>query len=49
LKRKKKTVLKQRRKLQQKLDLKMVFKGDDGPKLDEDEIFELKTIKSKKV
>ncbi|XP_065332411.1 pre-rRNA 2'-O-ribose RNA methyltransferase FTSJ3 [Cloeon dipterum] len=49
LKRKKKTVLKERRKLQQKLDLKMVFKGDDGPKMDDDEMFELKTIKSNKV
>ncbi|XP_059482938.1 pre-rRNA 2'-O-ribose RNA methyltransferase FTSJ3 isoform X2 [Neocloeon triangulifer] len=47
LKRKRKTVLKERRKLQQKLDLKMIFKGDDGPRLEEDEVFELSTIKSR--
>ncbi|PSN31054.1 pre-rRNA processing protein FTSJ3 [Blattella germanica] len=40
LKRKKKRVNKERKKLQDRLNLKMVLRGDEGPKLESDDIYE---------
>ncbi|KAJ9588147.1 hypothetical protein L9F63_018472, partial [Diploptera punctata] len=48
LKRKKKRTNKERKKLQDRLNLKMVLRGDEGPKLESDDMFQLKQIESKK-
>lgn len=49
LKKKKKVADKERRKLQEKMNLKMVLKGDEGPRLEaEDNIFKLSNIRSMK-
>ena len=42
LKRKKKRTNKERKKLQDRLNLKMVLRGDEGPKLESDDMFQLK-------
>lgn len=49
LKRKKKKVSKERIKLNDRLNLKMVHKGDQGPKLEGDDMFSLKEIKTHEI
>ena len=49
LKRKRKRTNKERKKLQDRLNLKMVLRGDEGPKLEGDDMFQLKQIADKKV
>ncbi|XP_014488850.1 PREDICTED: pre-rRNA processing protein FTSJ3 [Dinoponera quadriceps] len=46
LKRKKKKVHKERQKLNERLNLKMIHKGDEGPKLEGDDMFNLKQIQT---
>lgn len=48
LKRKKKRTNKERKKLQDRLNLKMVLRGDEGPKLESDDMFQLRQIENKK-
>ncbi|XP_032686864.1 pre-rRNA 2'-O-ribose RNA methyltransferase FTSJ3 [Odontomachus brunneus] len=46
LKRKKKKVHKERQKLNERLNLKMIHKGDEGPKLEGDDLFNLNQIQT---
>lgn len=46
LKRKRKKVQKERQKLNERLNLKMVHKGDEGPKLEGDDMFNLNQIQT---
>lgn len=46
LRRKKKKANKEKNKLNQKMNLKMVLKGDEGPTMEEDELFRLKKIQT---
>lgn len=46
LKRKKKKVNKERQKLNERLNLKMIHKGDEGPRLEGDDMFTMKEIKT---
>lgn len=48
LKRKRKRTNKERKKLQDRLNLKMVLRGDEGPKLERSDMFQLKQIESSK-
>jgi len=48
LKRKRKRTNKERKKLQDRLNLKMVLRGDEGPKLERDDVFRLQQIESSK-
>ncbi|KDR11689.1 pre-rRNA processing protein FTSJ3 [Zootermopsis nevadensis] len=48
LKRKRKQTNKERKKLQDRLNLKMVLRGDEGPKLERDDMFQLTQIESSK-
>lgn len=48
LKRKRKRANKERKKLQDRLNLKMVLRGDEGPKLERDDMFRLQQIESSK-
>lgn len=47
-KKKRKAAEKERKKLQEKMNLKMVLEGDEGPKLEEENIFRLSQIRSGK-
>lgn len=47
-KRKKKKVLKERKKLNERLNLKMILKNDDGPTMEGDDMFSLKQVSDNK-
>ena len=47
-KRKKKKTLKEKRKIAQRIDLKMIIPGDEGPKWEEDGLFQVSDLKTKK-
>lgn len=47
-KRKRKTALKERKKLSDRLNLKMIVKNDAGPTVEADDLFSLKLLKSNK-
>lgn len=49
LRRKRKRANKERKKLQDRLNLKMVLRGDEGPKLERDDMFRLQQIESSRV
>lgn len=49
MKRKRKQLNKQRQKLAEKMNLKMVLKGDDGPILESNDMFQLSDIKNAEV
>lgn len=48
MKRKKKKVLKERKKLNERLNLKMILKNDDGPTMEGDDMFSLKQVSDSK-